>query len=86
MDEKTVAVVFEVEGKNVKKNSKKKAKTELTKFYAHPFILQHCAPQLAKFCGEEVTTTVSIRDVTCGTFCSLLSHLYERDIPENEMC
>ena len=87
MDETTADIIFEVVGEEAKANARKKAKTSPVIFHAHRFILQQCAPQLAEVCGEggEGTTSVAITDVKPDNFRNLLSYVYGKEIPEEEM-
>ena len=86
-DQNTADVCFEVSSADERKG-KKKSKTT-TSFYAHRLILETCAPMLATVCeaNDESTgvVTASVNDVKPDIFSHLLSYVYGRTIPEEEL-
>ena len=88
-DEATADVCFEVNavGENEADDGNKRARTT-TSFYAHHNILQVCAPMLATICGSNDTggvITASVSDIKPDIFSHLLSYVYGRVIPKEEL-
>ena len=88
-DEATADICFEVSavGEKDDDDGNKRVKTT-TSFYAHRFIIETCAPMLAATCesnnsGGFVTATVN--DIKPEIFEHLLSYVYGKTIPENEL-
>ena len=88
MDEESADVVFEVGTQSeIGRNTRKRAKTATTTFYAHRFILQDGATTLAELCksGGSAVTTISITDVTPGIFRHLLYYVYGGKISDEDL-
>ena len=89
-DQNTADVCFEVsnpEGKDDDDGKNKRAKTT-TPFYAHSFILETCAPMLAAICESNESggvVTACVDDIKPAIFQHLLSYVYGRTIPEEEL-
>ncbi len=86
-DEATADVCFEVstadEGKGETPNKSS------VSFFAHRLILQICAPMLAAICGSNNysggVVTASVDDIKPEIFNHLLSYVYGKTIPEEEV-
>ena len=89
-DEATADICFEVsssEGKDDDDGKNKRVKTT-TSLYAHRLILEMCAPMLAAICGSNDSggvETATVNDVKPDVFRHLLSYIYGRTIPEEEL-
>ena len=86
-DQNTADVCFEVssadEGKRETRNTK-----PCVSFYAHRSIIQKCAPILAALCGSNNSggvVTATVNDIKPEIFNHLLSYVYGRTIPEEEL-
>ncbi|KAL9189421.1 hypothetical protein ACHAXT_009096 [Thalassiosira profunda] len=84
-DEKTSDVTIEVGGQEAKDNATKKAKTSPVTFYAHQLILQQCTTTLAELCSMGGKGAAQITDVTPEIFGHLLSYVYGKQVPEEDM-
>jgi hypothetical protein len=91
MDEESADVVIEVEGeggRQLKRNTKKNAKTNAVTFYAHRAILKKCSTTLPDLCKSEAgdkTAMVQISDVLPGIFHHLLNYMYGGEVSDDEM-
>ena len=86
-DEATADICFEVSTAGEKKGKKKKTKSSVS-FYAHRLILEKSAPMLAAICESNDSggvVTASVNDVKPEIFNHLLSYVYGRTIPEEEL-
>ena len=91
-DQNTADVCFEVSTAGEKKDDDdddrtKRAKTT-TPFYAHHNILRGCAPMLAAICGSNENggvVTATVNDIRPEIFNHLLSYVYGRVIPKDEL-
>ena len=86
-DENTADLCFEVSIADEKKGKKKKTKSSVS-FFAHRLILEACAPMLAAICGSNeggAIVTATVNDIRPEIFHHLLSYVYGRAIPEEEL-
>ena len=86
-DDATADVCFEISTADEKKGKKKKSKSCVS-FYAHRLILEKSAPMLAALCGSNDSggvVTATINDIKPEIFSHLLSYVYGRTIPEEEL-
>ena len=84
-DETTADVCFDVSNADERKGEFKSS----VSFYAHRLILQKCAPMLAAICGPNNDSggvvTAQVNDIEPEIFQHLLSYVYGRTIPEEEL-
>ncbi|KAL7540669.1 hypothetical protein ACHAWF_006749 [Thalassiosira exigua] len=79
MNEQSADVLFEVGNKKASDDGRKRVKTIPTTFYAHRFVLEHCAPLLFDTCtssGENIRTPIKIDNVDSDIFHHLLYYVY----------
>ncbi len=81
-NEATADVCFEVSGVDAKEGT-----NENKSFYAHRWILEHCAPMLADICrsNDSGLVTALVDNVKPDVFHHLLSYVYGGSIPEEEL-
>ena len=86
-DHNTADICFEVSNSSEGKRETRNTKSSIS-FYAHRLIIQKCAPILAALCGSndsDGVVTAQVNDINPETFSHLLSYVYGRTIPEDEL-